>query len=127
MAWIAAGCLIASLGIALGAIGAHLLKKTLSSDQLTLWETGVRYQMYASFGMIAAGLATLSPRRRNIVNFTMLAGIILFSGCLYAYAFSGVKTFVHIVPLGGFSMIAAWLWLAWFQFRFRGQHDGEEV
>lgn len=127
MKWIALGCLLAAIGIALGAIGAHLLKKFLGPDQLTLWETGVRYQMYSAFGMIAAGLCSLSSRQRIIVNSTMFFGVLLFSGCLYAYAFTGVKIFVHIVPLGGFSMIAAWLWLAWFQFRLHGQENGEEV
>lgn len=127
MAWIALGCLLAAIGVALGAIGAHLLKQTLAEKQLVLWETGVRYQMYSAFGIIAAGLCNLSRRRRNIVNMVMLAGVLLFSGCLYAYAFTDVKTFVHIVPLGGFSMIASWLlfaWFAWFPFASDKDQNG---
>ena len=38
-----------------------------------------------------------------------LAGIFLFSFGCYTYALTGVKTFVHIVPLGGISFIAGWI------------------
>ena len=40
------GALFGFLAIILGAFGAHALKKTLTSEQLNSFETGVKYQMY---------------------------------------------------------------------------------
>ena len=43
---ISTGAFIGMLAIILGAFGAHALKKVLSIEQLSTFETGVRYQMY---------------------------------------------------------------------------------
>ena len=48
--WFITGCLIAGLGVAAGAFGAHALKQRLSTELLQVFETGVRYQMYHAFG-----------------------------------------------------------------------------
>jgi uncharacterized membrane protein YgdD (TMEM256/DUF423 family) len=48
--WFITGCLIAGLGVAAGAFGAHALKQRLSMELLQVFETGVRYQMYHAFG-----------------------------------------------------------------------------
>jgi len=42
--------------IILGAFGAHALKKVLSVDQLTTFETGVKYQMYHALFLLFLGL-----------------------------------------------------------------------
>jgi uncharacterized membrane protein YgdD (TMEM256/DUF423 family) len=41
-----------------------------------------------------------------------LAGIVLFSGGVYAWLATEIKPFVHVVPIGGTSWIVAWLLLA---------------
>ncbi|HEX8016263.1 MAG TPA: DUF423 domain-containing protein, partial [Flavobacterium sp.] len=41
--------LFGMIAIILGAFGAHALKAILSPEQLTSFETGVRYQMYHAF------------------------------------------------------------------------------
>jgi len=83
--------------------------------RLELWETASRYLMYHALGLLAVGLANFSSRRkRNIVGAVMLLGVGLFSGCLYAYVLTDVKPLVHVVPLGGLSMIVSWLLFAIF-------------
>ena len=42
----------------------------------------------------------------------LLAGIVLFSGSLYALAITGVRTLGAVTPVGGVSFIAAWVTLA---------------
>jgi uncharacterized membrane protein YgdD (TMEM256/DUF423 family) len=42
----------------------------------------------------------------------LLAGILLFSGSLYALALTGVKTLGAVTPLGGLAFLGAWFLLA---------------
>lgn len=122
--WLVCGCLLAAISVGCGAIGAHLLKDWLGTNfpddyarRQELWETASRYLMYHAIGLIFIGIApSLSPVRRNLVGCVMLFGVLLFSGCLYAYTLTNIKPLVHIVPLGGFSMIIGWLMFAWFSY-----------
>jgi uncharacterized membrane protein YgdD (TMEM256/DUF423 family) len=74
----------------------------------------VRYQMYHALALILVGL--LWPRFASRVlaaaGGLMLVGIVLFSGGVYAYLATGIKPFVHVVPIGGTLWIVAWLLLA---------------
>jgi uncharacterized membrane protein YgdD (TMEM256/DUF423 family) len=103
----ALGFFLAALGIALGAFGAHALKGSLPPEHLITWETAVRYQMYAAFGII---LGTMQPGSRKPVRLLAL-GSLLFSGSLYLLCLSGLRWLGAITPLGGLAMIAGWLWL----------------
>ena len=42
----------------------------------------------------------------------MFAGILVFSGFLYAYVATGMKPFAMFVPIGGVAFIVAWLGVA---------------
>jgi uncharacterized membrane protein YgdD (TMEM256/DUF423 family) len=41
-----------------------------------------------------------------------VAGIVLFSGGLYAWLATGIRPFVHVVPVGGTCWILGWIALA---------------
>ena len=51
------GSLCGFLGVALGAFAAHALKGRVDADLLVIFETGVRYQMYHAFALLAVGWA----------------------------------------------------------------------
>ncbi|MRR33863.1 DUF423 domain-containing protein [bacterium] len=53
----AVGALSAFMGVAAGAFGAHGLKSHLSDELLSVFEVGVRYQMYHAFALIAVAWA----------------------------------------------------------------------
>ncbi|MFE8596547.1 DUF423 domain-containing protein [Archangium violaceum] len=112
--WLILGAASAFLSVAAGAFGAHALRARLTPDLLTIFETGARYHMYHSLGLIAIGL--LSQVRPNpLLNgagWAMTVGILLFSGSLYALALSGVRALGAITPLGGLGFLAGWLLLA---------------
>jgi uncharacterized membrane protein YgdD (TMEM256/DUF423 family) len=110
--WIALGALNAFVSVAAGAFAAHALKQRLSSDMLAVFETGARYQMYHAFGLLAVGLLAAVGRPAPLAGWLMLAGILLFSGSLYALALSGVGKLGAITPLGGLCFLAAWIALA---------------
>jgi uncharacterized membrane protein YgdD (TMEM256/DUF423 family) len=103
------------LGVALGAFGAHALKTHLSPDLLAAFDTGVRYQMYHVFALVAAawGWARWPGRVFTIAGALFLAGIVIFSGSLYLLAFTGARWLGAVTPLGGLAFLAGWLCLAW--------------
>ena len=45
------GSLVALLAVVFGAFGAHALRARLSPEDLTIFETGVRYQMYHALAL----------------------------------------------------------------------------
>lgn len=109
-----AGSITGLLAVILGAFGAHGLEKIVDAKTLGTYQTGVEYQFYHSFALITAGiLAHLWSNNklfRRAGTFFLL-GIIIFSGSLYLYTFTGIKTFGMITPIGGLSFIAGWLLL----------------
>ena len=93
------------LAVGLGAFGAHALKERLSPEMLTIFETGVRYQVYHALALLL--LAALRGPGKAAWCFT--AGIVLFSGSLYILALTGVKKWGAVTPIGGVLFLAGWL------------------
>lgn len=106
-----AGALLAALAVALGAFGAHALHHQLTSQQLGLWHTATEYLMWHALGVLAIGLAG-SPAVR-LAGWLLAAGAMLFAASLYAMALGGAHWLAVVTPLGGLTMIAGWLLLAW--------------
>ena len=105
-----AGCCFAMLSVALGAFAAHGLKAYLSDYALGIVNTAADYQMYHALGLLVIGLiaAILDKRAIKWAFYSMLSGIILFSGSLYLLAFTGSKFFAVFTPIGGALFILAW-------------------
>ncbi|NEW83142.1 MAG: DUF423 domain-containing protein [Mariniphaga sp.] len=101
------------LAVALGAFGAHGLKSIISPEMLDVYKTGVQYQFYHTFALLAVGiLINFNPSKALKWSATLfMIGIVLFSGSLYALAISGVKALGIITPFGGITWIAAWILL----------------
>ena len=109
--WIIIGSALAALAVAIGAFGAHGLKSRVSADDLVIFETGVRYQMYHSLALILLGLIGVNFQS-NIVQLPailFLAGIIIFSGTLYLIPLTGLRWFGAITPIGGTALILGWI------------------
>lgn len=109
--------ILGMISIILGAFGAHALKKVLQPEQLTSFETGVRYQMYhALFLLFIATTNMITLKEKAIVFYLALVGVILFSGSIYLLstsAISGLKLrFIGpVTPLGGLLLIGSWAYL----------------
>ncbi|MDS4042376.1 MAG: DUF423 domain-containing protein [Candidatus Competibacter sp.] len=103
------------LAVAMGAFGAHALKKTLAPDLMAIYETAVHYHIYHALGLLVVGLLALHlpeavlPRWAGIL---MVAGLVLFSGSLYVLSLSGARWLGAVTPFGGAAFMAAWLLLA---------------
>lgn len=75
----------------------------------------MQYHLWHALGMIAAGLcAAILPDGPwlRAAGALLLAGIVLFSGSLYALALGAPKLIGALTPLGGISLILGWLALA---------------
>ncbi len=104
-----------ALGVMLGAFGAHALKARLTPDLLDTFETGVRYQMYHAFALLAVAFALSRYSPSSLLNasgWLFIAGTLIFSGSLYLLAVTGLRWLGAITPLGGVAFIAGWLCLA---------------
>lgn len=102
------------VGVGLGAFGAHGLRGRLSPEMLAVFETGVRYQMYHALALLAtAALMTRADGRAVVVaGWSFTAGILIFSGSLYALALTGVTILGAVTPIGGVAFLIGWLALA---------------
>ena len=108
------GAILGLLGVAFGAFGAHALKPMLlQSGRLDTFELAVRYQFYHAFALLATGLLiNLYPSRSfGYSSICFLAGIVFFSGSLYALSFTGIDVLGAITPIGGFLLIIGWSFL----------------
>ena len=109
------GAALGFLGVALGAFGAHALKAKLGPDLLTIFETGVRYQMYHALALLLLGVLGLhwpEQKRLKWVTGTFALGILIFSGSLYMLALTGVRLWGAVTPLGGLCFLLGWTLLA---------------
>lgn len=109
------GSLNALIGVALGAFGAHGLKTKVAPEMLTVWNTAVQYHLIHALGLLLIGiLYHLMPEAPLIktAGWSILLGIILFSGSLYALVLTGTKPLGIITPIGGVAFLVGWLLLA---------------
>lgn len=101
--------------VLLGAFGAHALRQRLPLDLQAVYQTGNQYHFYHALGLLAVGLLSLQLPASSLLKWSgwlMLAGIVIFSGSLYALGVSGVRWLGAITPFGGTAFIIAWLLLA---------------
>ncbi len=110
------GTILAGLAVALGAFGAHGLKKLVGPETISTYQTGVQYQMYHALALLLLGV--LYERSQNsLLNFAgifFIAGVVLFSGSLYLlvslkamnkFSTTGVGM---LTPIGGLFFIIGW-------------------
>jgi uncharacterized membrane protein YgdD (TMEM256/DUF423 family) len=109
---VALGALNAALAVAAGAFAAHGLRGRIEPRALEIFETAARYQMYHALAMILAGV--LAART---AGWLFQAGIVVFSGSLYALALTDVTWLGAITPFGGLAFLVGWVWLAWTAWR----------
>lgn len=110
-ALVAAGAILGFLAVGLGAFGAHALRDHLAVDRMAIYQTGVQYHLAHALAILL--VAQMADRlNARAVGWLWVAGIVLFSGSLYALAITGIRVLGAITPLGGICFLAGWALLA---------------
>ncbi len=121
--WLIAAGLLGSLGVAIGAFGAHGLEGWLEGSgldaattqrRLSQMDTAVRYHLIHAAALLA--LAAISPqfpsRWVRVAGWLFVVGVILFSGSLYVLIATNQPKWGAVTPLGGLAWIVGWLLIA---------------
>lgn len=112
------GVTLGSIGIMLGALGAHALKAKLDVNSLSSFETGVKYQIYHALFLLA--LAAIDGDKNHLflkkIALLTIVGVVLFSGSIYlltTQSISGInfKFLGSVTPIGGICLITSWILL----------------
>jgi len=103
------------LGVALGAFGAHGLRGSLANAadgarRLEVWETAARYQLLhaLALGLVAYLTTRSQSQAAALAGYLFQAGIVIFSGSMYALTLSGVRALGAITPFGGLALLVGW-------------------
>lgn len=109
------GSSLGFLSVALGAFAAHGLKARLDEDSLKIFRLAVEYQFSHALALVLLGILLLRadvPLLRNS-GFFFLAGIVVFSGSLYALSLTQIKILGAITPIGGTCFLIGWATMAY--------------
>jgi uncharacterized membrane protein YgdD (TMEM256/DUF423 family) len=119
--FIVVAALYGATGVILGAFGAHALRSQLADNATAVWQTAVQYHLVHALALLGVGLwlrfaDPLHPPIQwplAVAGWSFAAGVVLFSGSLYALALGGPRVLGPVTPLGGLAFISGWLALAW--------------
>jgi len=100
--------LLGMTAVVLGAFGAHGLRDRVAPPMLEIYRTGALYHLVHAVAALAVALAADRLRWPRLVVALFGAGIVVFSGSLYALAITGKSWLGAITPLGGVMLIAGW-------------------
>lgn len=108
--------LLGGAAVVLGALGAHALAEELAgAGRDVAWQTAVSYLFWhvlAGMAAVSLGEQWCTPRSLKTVCALWIAGILLFSGSIFALCLGAPGWLGPLTPLGGLVLIGGWLVLA---------------
>lgn len=104
-----AGALLGVTGVVFGAYGSHGL--AVDAARLASWATAVQYQLIHALVLLVLGVWSLVRPGRLLLlaGGLLIAGVVLFSGSIYALVLTRLSWLGPVTPLGGLCLIAGWL------------------
>jgi uncharacterized membrane protein YgdD (TMEM256/DUF423 family) len=104
--------IMALIGVAMGAFGAHALKSSLTAQQLDIYKTAVSYQMWHA---LALAMISMLPDNKFLrwAGYLLLSGIVLFCGSLYMLSIFNSSGWGMVTPFGGLAFLSAWALIAY--------------
>ena len=110
-------------GVACGAFGAHAVAgfvdaaypdPALAARRLENWRTAAAYHLWHALAVgLCGALAGWSPSKLwTAAGWCFAAGVLIFSGSLYALVLSKQAWLGAVTPVGGVSLLAGWGLLA---------------
>lgn len=102
--------LFGAVGIAAAAFGAHGLEKVTSAEGMRWWAIGAALHLMTIPVVVVVALT--SARVREAAGWTLLGGITVFSGSLYAMALGAPRFLGAVTPVGGLLLMIGWVLIA---------------
>lgn len=101
----AAAAVVGFLAVGFGAFAAHGITDPKAKEWM---HTGANYAFVHGLGVFAAAFATSQGARARLVPPLFLAGVVIFSGSLFAMALGAPRWFGAITPIGGTLFLIGW-------------------
>lgn len=122
--------LLGFVSVAFGAYSEHGLRGQVTDETFRFLMTAIRYNQVHAVAAIAVGLTALAykgPRADllPVVGWIFVIGTVLFSGSIYLYALLDMRAITMLTPIGGVTLILAWLGLV--AFGFLARSPGREL
>jgi len=106
------------LAVGIGAFGAHALKGILTANGRTeTYELASRYHFYHALALLMVGLLIEKFPGLGASALFFIAGMVVFSGSLYALAITNQTWLGAITPIGGVFLLLGWGSLTWAFFK----------
>lgn len=122
---IIAGSAAGFLAVALGAFAAHGLQPSMAPQAEAWIDTGLRYHGLHALALLAVGLLPRANLWSRVAAWSFLLGILLFSGLLYAMAFTSLSDLGAMVPVGGLLLLLGWAALIGYAVTYRDRGSRE--
>lgn len=115
--YLGASSFVLFLAVSIGAFGAHGFQHLMTERGKEIFQTGSFYHFIHGLALFLVSLLVandiLSPAYGRVAFFLLLAGIIIFSGSLYALALTQRTWLGAVTPVGGMLFLLGWLLLGW--------------
>jgi len=104
------GAVLGFVGVAAGAFGAHAIRARVTPERLDNWKTAADYQLWHALATVAAAVIAVrwESGAAAAAGWCFIAGVIVFSGSLYALALTDRRTLGAITPIGGVLFLVGW-------------------
>lgn len=107
--------ILAGLGVALGAFGAHGLDG-ITERRLDTYKTAALYHMLHALALLIVAVAMQAgwDKRLRWAAYSFLTGLFLFSGSLYVLVLTDTPWLGAVTPFGGVAFMIGWGFVALF-------------
>lgn len=125
-----AGAALGFLSVIIGAMSEHVFRTRIDDEVFRWVMTAIRYHQVGALIVTALGLVLMADLQRmirgrlSLSGWLFVAGTLLFSFSIYASALTGIEALTHATPVGGITLMAAWLVLARVAFAQSGDRSG---
>lgn len=122
---IVAGAVAGFLAVVLGAYAAHGLPGAMTPQAEAWIDTGLRYHGIHAVALLAVGLLPRPNLWSRVAAWAFLLGMVVFSGLLYAMAFTSLSDLGAMVPVGGLLLLLGWAALIGYAVTYRERESRE--
>jgi len=111
------GALLGFISVAFAAFAEHWLRQGVTEEHFRFLMTAVRYNQIHASVISAIGLALLGSQKLSAIlalrcsAVLFIIGTVLFSFSIYASVSLDIPGLVNVTPVGGLTIMTAWLLL----------------